>query len=98
MADIKIELEVTDKTMADLRPRLDAALAKNFPGGMLQRRWDGDVLHLTGPGADGTIVLEGGNLIGRASLRPPASLMKTMIEEKIASALRDVAGADVAGT
>lgn len=92
MADLKIELEIPEDNMADVRPRLDAALTKNFPGGMLQRRWEGDVLHLTGPGADGSIVLEGGKLIGRASLRPPASLMKTMIEEKIASALRDVAG------
>lgn len=93
MADILIELEVGDGSMDAVRPRLDAALTKNFPGGMLQRRWDGDVLHLTGPGAQGTIVFEAGTLIGRASLKPPASLMKTMIEEKIASALRDVKNA-----
>lgn len=93
MADLLIELEVDDDSMDAVRPRLDAALTKNFPGGMLQRRWDGDVLHLTGPGAKGTITYDGGKLIGRASLKPPASLMKTMIEEKISGAMRDVASA-----
>lgn len=91
MADLLIELEIDGESMAEVRPRLDAALTKNFPGGMLQRRWEGDVLHISGPGANGTIVFEGGKLVGRATLRPPASLMKSMIEEKIAGAMRDVA-------
>jgi len=92
MADLKIEFDALGESMAEIRPRLDAALAKNFPGGMLSRRWEGEVLHLSGPGAAGTIVFERGKLVGQATLRPPASLMKAMIEERIAGALRDVAG------
>jgi hypothetical protein len=59
---------------------------------MLQRRWNGDVLELSGPGAKGTIVLEPGKIVGRASLGPPASLMRGMIEQKVGAALRAVAG------
>lgn len=73
--------------MAAAKPQLDAALQQEFPGGMLQRRWEGDVLHLTGPGAEGTIVFEEGRLVGRAALKPPASLMRPVIEKKIAAAL-----------
>lgn len=58
---------------------------------MLQRRWEGDILRLTGPGAAGTIVLAEGHLIGRADLKPPASLMRALIEQKIRSALEEVA-------
>ena len=64
----------------------------SFPAAWLQRRWDGDVLRLSGPGAQGTVTYEAGRLIGRADLRPPASLMRPIIEEKMASALRKVAG------
>ncbi len=90
--DLMIEVNTVFLTMEELRPRLDAALQKEFPGGMLQRRWNGDVLELTGPGAQGTIVLETGKLVGRATLRPPASLMRGMIEQKVGAALRAVVG------
>lgn len=78
--------------MAELRPILDAALQKEFPGGMLQRRWNGEVLELSGPGAQGTIVLEAGRLVGRATLRPPASLMRALIEQKVGNVLRSIGG------
>ena len=89
--DLLIEIEVARASMAELRPGLDAALQKEFPGGMLQRRWNGDVLELSGPGAQGTIVLEAGRLVGRATLRPPASLMRGVIEQKVGAVLRAVA-------
>jgi len=92
MSDLLIELVTVRTTMSELRPLLDAALQKEFPGGMLQRRWNGDVLELTGPGAQGTIVLEAGRLVGRASLRPPASLMRGLIEQKIGAVLRAIEG------
>lgn len=83
---------VTDKpSMDEIRPHLDRALHEHFPGGMLQRRWEGDVLHLSGPGAAGTVALEDGQLVGRARLAPPASLMRKLIEEKVSAALRRVA-------
>lgn len=92
MSDLLIEVPTVKASMAELRPALDAALQKQFPGGMLQRRWDGDVLHLTGPGAKGSIVLEPGRLVGRAELGPPANLMRPLIESKISGALREAAG------
>ena len=78
--------------MDELRPALDAALAEQFPGGMLRRQWEGDVLRLSGPGAKGTIVLAGGRLVGEAELTPPASLMRATIEQKIGAALSKAAG------
>ena len=91
VSDLMIEVPTSKPSMAELRPALDAALQKEFPGGMLQRRWEGDVLHLSGPGAQGTIVLDGGRLLGQARLGPPASLMRPVIEHKIGSALRAAA-------
>lgn len=82
----------TARSMEELRGALNAALQREFPGGLLQRRWEGDVLHLSGPGAKGTIALDGGKLVGRADLAPPASLMRAMIEQKMGAALKDAAG------
>lgn len=92
MSDLVIERPTAASSMAEVRPRLDAALKEQFPGGMLQRRWEGDVLHLSGPGASGTIVYEAGRLVGRAELKPPASLMRPVIEKKITAALDALAG------
>ncbi|MEM7052007.1 MAG: polyhydroxyalkanoic acid system family protein [Acidobacteriota bacterium] len=86
MSELKIEIPTRFSSMAEARPVLDTALHEQFPGGMLQRSWDGDVLHLTGPGAKGTVVFENGALVGRADLKPPASMMKPVIEKKIRSA------------
>lgn len=83
---------LTARSIDELREPLNSALQREFPGGLLQRRWEGDVLHLSGPGAKGTIVLENGKLVGRADLAPPASLMRGMIEQKVGAALKDAAG------
>ena len=88
MSDLVIEVTTDAGSMEELRARIDAALQKEFPGGMLQRKWEGDVLQLSGPGAKGSVVLEPGRLVGRAALGPPASLMRGVIEQKIGSALR----------
>ncbi|GMU67434.1 MAG: hypothetical protein AMXMBFR36_37080 [Acidobacteriota bacterium] len=92
MSDLTLEVPTAKGSMADLRPTLDAALQKEFPGGMLKRAWDGDILRLSGPGAEGSIELDGGKLVGRARLGPPASLMRGMIEQKIGAAMRAAAG------
>jgi hypothetical protein len=92
VSDLVIEQLVVVASMSEARLRLDAALKEQFPGGMLQRRWEGEVLHLTGPGARGTIVYEAGRLVGRAELKPPASLMRPVIEKKILAALAALAG------
>jgi hypothetical protein len=92
MSDLRLERPTAKTSMDELRPALDAALAEQFPGGMLKRRWDGDVLRLSGPGAEGSIVLDEGVLIGEAKLGPPASLMRATIEQKIGAALAKAAG------
>jgi hypothetical protein len=91
MSDMTIEVETANPRMEEMRPVLDSGLKEEFPGGLLKWRWEGDVLHLTGPGAEGTIGLENGRLVGRANLRPPASLMKPVIEKKISSVLQKAA-------
>jgi hypothetical protein len=92
MSELTIERETSCSSMGELRPILDDALAKQFPGGMLQRKWEGDVLHLSGPGALGTIEFAGGKVVGRAQLSPPASMMRGLIEQKITQALEAAVG------
>lgn len=91
MSDLTIEMETSKSSMDEVRPSLDAALKDAFPGGMLKWHWEGDVMHLSGPGAKATIVLEDGKLVGRAHLKPPASLMKPVIEQKISAVMKKVA-------
>jgi Putative polyhydroxyalkanoic acid system protein (PHA_gran_rgn) len=91
MSDLTIEVETAKSSMDEIRPAIDAGLKEAFPGGMLKWSWEGEVLHLSGPGAKGTLVLEGGRLVGRAHLGPPASLMRPVIEEKIRSVMQKVA-------
>ena len=87
-----IEVATTKGSMEEIRPALDAALHRHFPGSVLQRRWEGDVLHLSGSGAHGTIVLEEGRLVGRAHLGMPAAMMRGLLEHKFTAALREAAG------
>ena len=91
MSDLTIEVETAKSSMAEIRPAIDAGLKEAFPGGMLKWRWEGDVMHLSGPGAKATIVLEDGRLVGRAELGPPASLMRPVIEQKITRAMKKAA-------
>ena len=91
MSDLTLEIPTTKTGMEEIRAVLDAALAKEFPGGMLRRNWAGETLELSGPGAKGTITFEDGKLVGRASLGPPASMMRGMIEQKIGTAMRTAA-------
>jgi hypothetical protein len=93
MPPLVIEVPTDKSSIDEIRPHLDAAIAQQFPGGMLQRRWEGDVLVVWGPGAKGTISFEGGRLVGRADLAPPASLMKGLIEQKISAVLQAAATA-----
>ena len=87
MSELTIAVDTSKTAMTDVRPVLDAALQEEFPGGMLKWRWEGDVVHLSGPGAAGTIILEAGRLVGHADLKPPTSLMRPVIEQKISRAM-----------
>jgi len=91
MSDLTIEVETAKPSMEALRPALDAGLKEAFPGGMLKWRWEGDVMHLSGPGAQATIALEDGRLVGRAHLKPPASMMRPVIEQKISAVMKKAA-------
>jgi hypothetical protein len=88
MSDLTIEVPTAKTSMEELRPALDAGLKEAFPGGMLKWTWEGDVMHLSGPGAKATIILEDGRLVGRAHLGPPASLMRPVIENKISTVMK----------
>jgi hypothetical protein len=88
MSDLTIEVPASATSMEELRPRLDTFLKEEFPGGMLKWSWEGDVMHLSGPGAKATIVLENGRLVGRAHLGPPANLMRPVIEKKITAVMK----------
>ena len=91
MSELTIEVETARSSMEQLRAAIETALQQAFPGGMLKWKWEGDVIHLSGPGAKGTIVLEGGRLVGRAHLGPPASMMRPLIEQKIRDVMQRVA-------
>jgi hypothetical protein len=88
MSDLTIEVPTAKTSMEELRPALDAGLKEEFPGGMLKWKWEGDVMHLSGPGAKGTVTLEDGRLVGRAHLGPPASMMRPVIEKKITTVMK----------
>lgn len=91
MSELVIVVEGVARAMEEIRPALDARLKEEFPGGMIKWSWEGDVMHLSGPGAKGTIRLEGGRLVGQAHLGPPASMMRPVIEQKITRALQRAA-------
>jgi Putative polyhydroxyalkanoic acid system protein (PHA_gran_rgn) len=91
MGELTITVETAHAAMAEIRPALDGALKDAFPGGMLKWRWEEDVMHLSGPGATATIALEAGRLVGRAELKPPASMMRPVIEQKITQAMKKAA-------
>jgi hypothetical protein len=91
MSQLTIEVETAKPSMEEIRPALDENLKKEFPGGMLKWRWEGDVMHLSGPGAKATIALQEGRLVGRAELGPPASLMRPVIEQKISQVMKKAA-------
>ena len=78
------------RSVAELRGPLEAALDRELPPGLLQRRWEGDVLHVWAAGATGTITLEGGQIVARARLAPPVSLLRSMVEQRMAAALQAV--------
>lgn len=97
MEEVRVAIPTNRTEMSEIRPDLDEALANLLAPGWLESRWEGDILHLEGPGAEATVHLESGQLIGQARLGPPASLMRSVIEEKVTRLLRRVATADPRG-
>ena len=89
MAELLVEAETGASSLEQIRGEIDATLQKHLPGNLLACRWEGDVLCISGPGAEGTMVFEDGRLKVRASLKPPASMLKPAIEHKIRAAFAD---------
>lgn len=97
MEEVRVAIPTNRQGMAEIRSDLDEALRDLVAPGWFSSRWEGDTLHLEGPGATATLRLESGQLIGHARLGPPASLMRSVIEEKVTRLLRRVATADPRG-
>ncbi|MEM7350062.1 MAG: polyhydroxyalkanoic acid system family protein [Acidobacteriota bacterium] len=93
MTQLVIEVETGKTSLDEIRGEVDATVARHFPAELLKWRWEEDVLHITGPGAQGTMVFDAGRLRVEATLKPPASLMRPVIEHKIRSAFADAFGA-----
>lgn len=91
MSALTIEVPTAKSSMEEMRPVLDAALKEEFPGGLLKWTWEGEVMRLSGAGAKGTVVLQDGQLVGRAELGPPASMMRPVIEQKMTRVLQKAA-------
>ena len=90
MKKIDLELEVGAAEIDDLRPVLAGAISNHFSEGVLRHQWDGDVLRLSGPGARGSLVYEGGRLKLEAKLKAPASWAHKVIRRKIDAAMGEV--------
>lgn len=91
MKTLDFELATGDAGAVELRRILDQAISDHFDDGFLHHTWDGDVLRLSGPGAQGSIVHEDGHLRLRARLRAPASLVHRAIRRRIQAAMDDIA-------
>ena len=90
MADVVVAVPTGKRSVAELRGPLEKALDRELPSGLFQRRWEGEVLHVWATGASGTIALEDGHLVARARLGPPASLLRTLVEQRMTAALQAV--------
>ena len=78
MDRVEVPLEREGIRLSEMRPEVEAALA-DLPGGLVETRWDGDVLHFTGPGTDGFVYVQDGHLCARAKLGFPAILFRSAI-------------------
>lgn len=84
--------EATAKTdMAEVRPKLDQMMSTSLDSTLVSHHWQGDVLHLSGPGARGQVTYEPGELVVNARLSLPASLFRSVIEQKLRAALHEAA-------
>ncbi len=91
MSDLEILVPTRFASMDEARPHFDDAFRQQFPGGLMKWAWEGDKMVVSGPGASGAITVENGNLVGRAQLKPPASMMRAMIEQKVRAAMTALA-------
>lgn len=97
MSRFEVAVDAPHATMAELRPRIEAAIHREGLTQYVDHRWEGDVLHLEAPGASATVVLDRGRLRARARLGLAAMLMRPMIEERLRSALESLAAEGAAG-
>jgi FAD/FMN-containing dehydrogenase len=84
----------TTRPVAQVKAALDAGLAARLPGGRIRRVWEGDVLRLTGMGADGTVTVEPGRIHALVELKPPLSFMKGKVEQGLRETAEQAARGD----
>ena len=92
MSELAIDVATAKASMAEVRPALERALRDRLPADLLRHRWEGDVLRLTGPGAEGSVVYDRGRLRLRATLHFPASLLRSAIADRVRTLLEEAAG------
>jgi hypothetical protein len=91
VTDIHLELPTT-QPVAALRQAVERRLTERLGSANVTTRWEQDVLHLSGRGAQGTIELLPGVIRVKATLAPPLSFFKMKVERDIKAALEEVAG------
>ena len=75
---IEVPLPRDGIRLSQVRSEVEAALA-DLPVGLVNYRWEGDVLRFTAPGTDGRVYVRDGHLCARAELGFPAILFRAAI-------------------
>lgn len=81
MAKIDIDRKHS-KSVADVKAGIDGMMDRMKQMGV-ETTWQGDTLHVKGPGVKGTVAVTNASVAIKLDLGLPASLMKGKIEEKI---------------
>ncbi len=89
VSDWRIEVPTEFQSMAEARSALEQAFIVSEVA--IEHSWVGEELHLRGPGAHGQVSWQAGALIGRATLRPPASFFAAVIQNEFEKVLRRAA-------
>ena len=87
--NLQIRVPTGFRSMSEARDSLESAL--EVGDGMISREWIGEELHLEGPGARARVTCKGGELVGIAELRPPASLFPEAVRDRFEAMLREAA-------
>ncbi len=91
MSTIEIQFPTEFHSLLEIQEQLNESLDRHLPESLVHKRWNHDVLELTGPGIDGSIQVVEGHLRGRVDLRLPASMFREQIETKMRYFLEKIA-------
>lgn len=94
MSDLQVRVPTTFRSLSEARPSLERALEAG--AGFIESSWGDEELRLSGPGATARVTCHGGELVGLASLAPPASFFASTIRSQFEEVLRRGAVGDQA--